>query len=227
MKLRVHMKTDEKILHRLQQLIDRGFEIKNTKQSPPSNFIGFDATVDSEAANQWHASAKSILGKAFGIGSEHYALFETCFENGVTYSPFVCGIGILKAAKEDLEHGYIQDIRNLVAAEMFTDLLDQASELLDASYIGPAAVVAGAVLEDNLRKLCAGCSIELPDKPKLDYMNSQLAKENVYNKLSQKRITAIADIRNSAAHGKWDDFTKKDVEEMISWITSFAETHLG
>lgn len=221
------MNADEKILQRLQQLIDRGLEIKNTKKSPPSNFIGFDATVDSEAANQWHASAKSILGKAFGRNSEHYSLFEACFEKGVTYSPCVRGIGILKAAQEDFEHGYIQDVKNLVAAEMFSDLLDQASELLDAGYIGPAAVVAGAVLEDNLRKLCVGQSIELPDKPKLDYMNSQLAKEKVYNRLTQKRLTAIADIRNSAAHGKWDDFTKKDVEDMISWIMSFAETHLG
>jgi hypothetical protein len=58
-------------------------------------------------------------------------------------------------------------------------------------------------------------------------MNSQLAKEKVYNRLTQKRLTAIADIRNSAAHGKWDDFTKKDVEDMISSIMSFAETHLG
>ncbi len=200
------MNADEKILQRLQQLIDRGLEITNTKKSPPSNFIGFDATVDSEAANQWHASAKSILGKAFGRYSEHYSLFEACFEKGVTYSPFVRGIGILKAAQEDFEHGYIQDVKNLVAAEMFSDLLDQASELLDAGYIGPAAVVAGAVLEDNLRKLCVGQSIELSDKPKLDYMNSQLAKEKVYNRLTQKRLTAIADIRNSAAHGKWDNF---------------------
>ncbi|QPI66225.1 DUF4145 domain-containing protein [Vreelandella venusta] len=189
--------------------------------------MGFDATVDSEAANQWHANAKSILGKAFGRDSEHYSLFETCFEKGVTYSPFVRGIGILKAAQEDLEYGYIQDVKNLVAAEMFSDLLEQASELLDAGYIGPAAVVAGAVIEDNLRKLCISHSIELPDKPKLDYMNSQLAKENVYNKLTQKRLTALADIRNSAAHGKWDDFAKKDVEDMISWVMSFAETHLG
>jgi hypothetical protein len=221
------MNADEKILQRLQQLIERGLEIKNTKQSPPPNFIGFDATVDSQVANQWHASAKSILGKAFGRDSEHYSLFEACFEKGVTYSPLVRGIGILKAAKEDFEHGYIQDVKNLVAAEMFSDLLDQASQLLDAGYIGPAAVVAGAVLEDNLRKLCVGQTIELSDKPKLDYMNSQLAKVNFYNKLTQKRLTAIADIRNSAAHGKWDDFTKKDVEDMISWVMIFAETHLG
>jgi len=221
------MDADKKVLNRLQELIDRGKEIEKTKKNPPSNFIGFDSTVDSQAANQWHASAKSILANSFGRDSEHYALFEQCFEKGVTYSPLRMGIGILSAAKEDLEHGYVQDIRNLVAAEMFSDLLDQASELLQAGYFGPAAVLAGAVLEDNLRKLCEMTDTDLPDKPKLDYMNSQLAKAGTYNKLTQKRLTAIADIRNSAAHGKWDEFSEKDVEDMIKWITSFIETHMG
>ena len=40
-------------------------------------------------------------------------------------------------------------------------------------------------------------------KPKLGTMNAGLAKQGVYNKLTQKRITALADIRNKAAHGEW------------------------
>lgn len=221
------MNVDQKIISRLDELIERGHKIEKTKKTPPSNFIGFDSTVDSQDANQWYASAKSILSKAFGSSSEHYQLFDSCFNKGVTFSPLIIGIGILKAAKEDYELGYVQDIRNLVIAELFSDLLEQASELLEAGYYGPAAVLAGAVFEDNLRKLCSIHSVELSDKPKLDYMNAQLAKVNVYNKLTQKRITAIADIRNSAAHGKWSEFTVEDVVDMIKWITNFTETHLG
>ena len=221
------MNVNQKIIDRLTELIERGFEIEKTRKSPPPNCIGFDSTVDSQAANQWHASSKSILAKAFGKESEHYQLFEDCCKKGVTYSPLHRGIGILNAAKEDYEHGYIQDVRNIVAAELFSDLLEQASELLSAGYHGPAAVLAGAVLEDNLRKLCTVHSISLPNKPKLDYMNAQLTKANVFNKLTQKRITAIADVRNSAAHGKWSEFQPEDVEDMIRWITSFTEKHLG
>jgi len=221
------MNADQKVIDRLEELIARGVEIEKTKKEPPSNSIGFDSTVDSQAADQWHASAKNILAKAFGRDSEHFKLFEECCKEGVTYSPLHSGIGILRAAKEDYEHGYIQDVRNLVAAEMFSDLLDQASELLSAGYHGPAAVLSGAVLEDNLRKLCGIYNIELPKKPKIDYMNAQLAKAGIFNKLTQKRITAIADIRNSAAHGKWGDFTKEDVDDMINWVTNFTEIHLG
>jgi hypothetical protein len=39
-------------------------------------------------------------------------------------------------------------------------------------------------------------------------MNAALAKAGKYNKLMQKRITALADIRNSAAHGNFNQFTQ-------------------
>jgi hypothetical protein len=64
-------------------------------------------------------------------------------------------------------------------------------------------------------------------KPKLDTMNADLAKQSVYNKLTQKRITALADIRNKAAHGEWDEFTKADVEDMLRGVRQFMETHFS
>ena len=61
--------------------------------------------------------------------------------------------------------------------------------------------------------------------PKMDTMNADLAKQGVYNKLMQKRITMLADIRNKAAHGEWDKFTKADVEDMLRGVRQFMETH--
>lgn len=58
-------------------------------------------------------------------------------------------------------------------------------------------------------------------------MNAELVKAGVYNRLTQKRITAIADLRNSAAHGKWDQFTQRDVEDAIRWIREFMEGHFA
>ncbi|WP_050766277.1 hypothetical protein [Microcystis aeruginosa] len=57
-------------------------------------------------------------------------------------------------------------------------------------------------------------------------MNSDLAKAGVYNKLNQKRITAIADIRNSAAHGKQNEFTVQDVSDMIKDVSRFLADYL-
>ena len=57
-------------------------------------------------------------------------------------------------------------------------------------------------------------------------MNDDLAKAGAYNSLVQKRITALAAIRNSAAHGKPDEFSEKDVTDMISQVRAFVEDQL-
>lgn len=58
-------------------------------------------------------------------------------------------------------------------------------------------------------------------------MNTDLVKSGAYNGLTQKRITSLAAIRNSAAHGKPDDFTNADVKAMIEDIQRFVETQLN
>jgi len=53
-----------------------------------------------------------------------------------------------------------------------------------------------------------------------------LAKAEVYDKLVQKKITVIADIRNNADHGNFDKFKHEDVEDMIKWIRGFTTDYL-
>ena len=86
-----------------------------------------------------------------------------------------------------------------------------------------AAVTAGTVLETSLRQLCDENNI---GHGKLDKMNADLAKAGVYNVLTQKRVTALADIRNNAAHGKPDEFKKEDVNDMIRDVNNFLVDHL-
>lgn len=143
------------------------------------------------------------------------------------YQNFEKLIGILRAAKEDYENGYLFNTRTLIEAEVFDDFLEQAEELLKKGYYQPAAVIAGCVLEDGLRKLCDRNSIVLPAKATIDPMNVELAKAGIYNKLVQKKITALADLRNKAAHGEWSEFTEKDVEDMIRDVRRFMEDYFN
>lgn len=218
------MKIDTKILKRIDELIKLGEEVLSTKKSPPRNVIT-DSYVNSELAHQWATSVQNLLVRVFGIDSEHYKNFTKATSKRLSYSPAKQALGILKAAKDDYEHGYLFDMKRLIEAEVFDDFLEQANSLILAGYFQPSAVVIGAVLEDGLRKLCNSHGITLSAKPKLDGMNSDLAKAGVYNKLTQKKITALADIRNSAAHGKWTEFNKDDVEQMLAWVSQFMETH--
>ncbi|MCB1542780.1 MAG: DUF4145 domain-containing protein [Rhodoblastus sp.] len=107
-------------------------------------------------------------------------------------------------------------------SELFENELEQSTELLRTGYVTAAAVIAGVVLETHIRTLCNERDIQIG---KLDKMNSDLAKANVYNLSVQKRITAIADIRNKAAHGRTTEFVESDVVDMISYIQRFLSDY--
>jgi hypothetical protein len=220
---------DERVVDKLQDLIQFGERVKQTKYSRSGGgmvYVG-DAGVNSELAHQWGTSCLSLLGRVFGLDSVHYKKFEAQFAKFRDYSPVRRALGVLRAAKDDYEQGYLFDTRTLIEAGVFDDFLEQAEHLLDSGYHQPAAVVIGSVLEDGLRKLCARHNIPLSSKPKLDTMNANLAKQGVYSKLTQKRITTLADIRNKAAHGQWDEFTKEDIEDMLRQVRQFMEAHFS
>ena len=120
-------------------------------------------------------------------------------------------------------------VKGLIAAELFADFLEMADHLLQQGYKDPAAVIIGSVLEEHLRQLCNANSISTESKnnkgilipKKADRLNSDLAKENVYSKLDQKAVTMWLDLRNKAAHGKYDEYTSEQVTNMYSGITEF------
>jgi hypothetical protein len=115
----------------------------------------------------------------------------------------------------------------LVRAELLDDFLDQADALLRQNYHVPAASLAGAVLEDTLRRLCDKNEIAYdPAKSSLNTLNTELARAEVYDRLVQKKITAEADLRNSADHGQFAKVRPEDVGDMISWVRRFVEEHL-
>jgi hypothetical protein len=220
---------DQRILDRLQELIQFGERVKQTKHSRSHGgmvVIG-DAGINSELAHQWETNCLNLLKRVFGSNSVHYRNVEAQFSKFHNYSPVTRTLGILRAAKVDYEKGFLFDTRILIEAEVFDDFLEQGEHVLDSGYYQPAAVVIGSVLEDGLRKLCERHEVPLSVKPKLDTMNADLAKQGVYNKLTQKRITVLADIRNKAAHGEWDKFTKADVEDMLRDVRQIMETHFA
>ena len=217
------MKLDERITERLEQLIDAGDLIAQGLGA--DDYYGSDHTL-AQRVSQWTISCGNLLDRVFGSSSPYYIEFSECRGAGLEKSYiFNLALGALKAAADDYKHGFLFEVRNIVAAEVFDEFLEQAEYLLGVGYQGPAAVIAGSVLEDGLRKLCQRRNIALSAKPKLDTMNADLYKAGAYNLLTQKKITALADIRNNAAHGQWDQFTARDVDDMVQAVRSIMAQH--
>ena len=169
----------------------------------------------------WKVQVLDIFNKLLSQDSTYYEEFiklDKMMYNDVYLNDFQNIKSIFIAFKNDYEKGYLSSIETLIQAEVFETQLEQSQELLDSNYILASAVIAGIVLETGMREICTRENIE---HGKLDKMNADLAKKGIYNKLQQKRITALADIRNSAAHGKKDEFTKDDVANMIREVAQF------
>jgi hypothetical protein len=166
----------------------------------------------------WTVKVRHLLSSVCGPDSQHFTQFvasESASMYTTNHEIFLKLRAVLLAAKEDYEGGYLNKLKLLVQGEVFESELEQADELLASGYTTAAAVIAGVVLETGLREMCADSALETG---KLDKMNADLAKAGIYNKLVQKQITALADIRNSAAHGRSDQFSKDDVANMIRAI---------
>lgn len=211
---------------RFDELENQAFEVEASRAVDHSGMFGSSEYVDDNLLLNWKIKVRDLLSKVCGENSQHFQQFEKA-EDGIlyatNYSIFKSLKAVFLAAKDDFERGYLSSVRTLVQAEVFDSELEQANELLSSGYSTAAAVIAGVVLETALRELCDKESIP---HGKLDKMNADLAKAGVYNKLMQKRITALADIRNSAAHGKPNEFTKEDVSEMIRDVGQFLANNL-
>ena len=174
----------------------------------------------------WKVQVLDIFNKLLSQDSTYYEEFielDKMMYNDVYWNGFQNIKSIFIAFKSDYEKGYLSSIETLIQAEVFGTQLEQSQELLDSGYKLASAVIAGIVLETGLREICIREEIS---QGKLDKMNADLAKKGIYNKLRQKRITALADIRNSAAHGKEDEFTKDDVVNMIHEVEQFLANTL-
>lgn len=217
---------NKKISQRFLDLEKQIDEIEATRSMRSSSHIAGVEVIDQDLFIGWKVKVKNLLVTACGESSQHFIAFE----KGEKSRGMESGYAIMKrlraiffAAKEDFDGGFLISFKNLVQAEIFDSELEQAKELLSKGYKLAAAVIAGVVLETALRDLCDDNSIS---HSKLDVMNAQLAKAGVYNKLQQKQITAIADIRNSAAHGKPEEFNDIDVQNMIRDVEGFLIGYL-
>ncbi|MCY4145282.1 MAG: hypothetical protein OXE95_06780 [Chloroflexi bacterium] len=135
--------------------------------------------------------------------------------------------GTLQGIKDIYENGFLDDLETRVAANISADYMTQVEGLLDKQQSGqngyiPAAMLCGAVLEGALRRLCARQTPPVPTE-KLNGKNKllnaliqDLQKANAYNKLKANQLRTWASVRNSANHGNFGEFDRKQVEEMVA-----------
>lgn len=215
---------EQKTLERIEHLIQKGIRTKSHYVPSPPNVMG-GGHIDYTFFNEWKNSSENLIIKVAGENSHYYKNFIEKVKNPWN-AHAENGVGILKALKDDIESGFLADVKELIIAEVFTDFLDMAKHLLDAEYKDPAASLTGAVLEDGLRKICNKQGVQVKGSDDIAALNTKLADKGAYNRLAQKQIQAWKAIRDSADHGKFDDYKKEDVRAMIQGVQRFLTDNL-
>ncbi|MEK9501394.1 hypothetical protein [Gaopeijia maritima] len=178
----------------------------------------------------WLASVGNLL-KTVALPGSHYPaqvdvlLAHEHMSNGVVTHVVKQLLGILAAAHQDWKQGLLRKIEFIVAAETFDDFLDQADEYFASKKKKEAAVLASAVLEDAVKKVCVKAGVE-PAGQTLDPLIDQLVKTGALTPVKAKRWKSFAGVRNKALHAEWDSFDLDDVKALLGGLREIVTDHL-
>lgn len=216
---------NDKVSKKFERLLRDGADVlanpsKREESVPDIEYIRFRTEV------------MNLVRLVCGESSDHYQELGRIAEGQYTARNshyFQDCVGVLRAAHADYNDGLLFNVRALIAAEVLSDFIDQAESLLGAGHLVAAVSVAGAVLEDAMRKVCVSKNLPVPEKTTISGLNADLARVGVYDRLVMKRITALGELRNNADHGHFDRVTSKEDEarDMVNYVRRFCADHLA
>jgi hypothetical protein len=127
---------------------------------------------------------------------------------------------------EEIEGGLLTSIENHAIAATFDDFLDHGAEYLKLGRKDEAAVIAGIVFEDTIRRICRVQQIA-ENGVALDTLITELRKRDVLTELKAKRARFAAGLRTSAAHARWEQIQLSDVNPVIELTRELMAAQLG
>lgn len=228
-----------KYLTRFDELITEGEEIDNLSSEIDSSNPYFSSLLE------WKVKCISLLDQVIPLKSTQRSLIEelkTPLELRKTDDIYRAvlrkGLSYLRGIKSDFENGFLENLTLAIEAEIAADYMGQAEQLLAEGKIDkydyvPAAVLSGAVLEKALRTFCK------EQNPPVKTINSKgepltltpliegLKKVDFFKETTAKQLKAWAGIRNDAAHGNFENFSRTDVEAMIQGIKIFLARYMA
>jgi len=135
------------------------------------------------------------------------------------------GMAVLKAAWTNTSAVEITEIKPRIRPDASDDYLEQAETYYNLGRPQSAAILAGDVLEETLRKLCRANHVPLVSRLTANDMNSELARRGVYGIDVAECLSQLTDIWEKATCGQWSDFSKNDVQNMLGQVRDFVTDH--
>jgi hypothetical protein len=211
------------IRERLARLSELSSELLETRYKSDVSRQEF---VDGAAFREWRVGCIAFLREALGEDSPYTKEFE--FNCDSPYLSAVArGQAVLRAAREYIDFGPVARVEELVAAEIFTDLLGIAERLLREQRVSAGVVVACAVLEDVMRRSARHRKVPIRENvDDLSALNAKMSAAGVYGEPLQKRIAEWAAMRTRAENGELTAEMRTAAEALLRGTREFVNDHL-
>ncbi|MFH0782028.1 MAG: hypothetical protein V2B20_08785 [Pseudomonadota bacterium] len=217
------MKNQDELIAQLAGILTAGEKVLTTEIGDNQQ----KSLVSEEKFHEFRISALSYLGRVFGQDSTYHQSFKSEVTQP-SASRTRRGIGILMAAKKDLEGDWLETTSGAINRDVLTDILRLAKMQLDANNFRAATVIAGAVLEKQLRNLCQANGIKLFNEiqskavaKKGLQLTGEAYKRQIYNRQANKEIISWLELYDRAAEAKSDDIPADQAKTMVGGVLSF------
>ena len=133
-------------------------------------------------------------------------------------------LAIIEAAQARFESSLFE-IRQLVQADLLDSEIAAAEELAKRKYARASGAIAGVVLEKHLSQVCSDHQISIPKKnPTISDFNEALKAGGVIDVPQWRFIQHLADIRNLCDHGRKQEPTTEQANDLIAGVKKITKT---
>ncbi|HYQ46208.1 MAG TPA: hypothetical protein VER11_29765 [Polyangiaceae bacterium] len=215
---------------KIEKLLTQGEAVLRTRKHQQGVMGGSEERVDRNLFGVWAPNVGALVRSVLGESSEHYQRIKNELRTTWPSSTEVI-IAVLRSMLDAVNEGYVFDFRGLVRADVESDLISQASDLLDAGHDRAACVIAGSVLEAHLRDIAASWGVIVTNAAgkhlTLGPLAIELKKVGAFDGIMQKKVDYLAGLRNEAAHGNPFENRAEDVRRMIADVLDVCDRVKG
>lgn len=134
---------------------------------------------------------------------------------------------LLRSLLGDIDAGLVGTFKTKVQAETFDNFLDHAVAHRHRGRKDQAAVIAGAVFEDTVRKIHADKIGGVTTGKRLDGLITDLTQKGVITQEQSRQARTAAFVRTKASHAEWTEFSLDGVTDTIKITKALLKTTLA
>jgi hypothetical protein len=217
------MKNQDELITQATAIITMGEKVLATETSDSQS----KSLVNEVKFHDFRITALSYLGRVFGEISTYYESFRTEVTHH-TASRTRRGIGILTAARRELQGDWLETTSGAIARDILIDMLRLARAQFDQGNHCAAAVIAGAILEKQLRNLCLARGIAIHNEiqgkavPKKGLqLTGEAYKKKLYDRQDNKAVISWLELCDAAAKGTVEEVDSGQVKNMLNEMQAF------